>query len=70
MPKPELTQLKPGEREPVTYFELQRRADAKPEIGGESPATAFPPLPPTSPWHHDPVPAEPLIDRTEDADHG
>jgi hypothetical protein len=55
-----------AEREPVTYFELQRRSNADP---GETPTgNAIPSLPPSSPWHSDPVPPEPTIDRSEDGD--
>jgi hypothetical protein len=58
-----------GSREPVTYFELQRRRDATPEPGeaaGDDIAS-LPPLPASSPWSGDQLP-EPTIDRTEDGD--
>jgi hypothetical protein len=55
------------ELEVTTYFQLQRNRDGLPEPGEEKPAPVMPPLPPSSPWHHDPVPDEPTIDRTEDA---
>jgi hypothetical protein len=61
--------LRPGDREPVTLFELERRKSAGP--GEDTPAlpgAAFPPLPSSSPWARDPVPDEPTIDRTEDGD--
>jgi hypothetical protein len=46
----------------TTYFELQRNRDGLPEPGEEKPAPVMPPLPSTSPWHHDPVPDEPTIE--------
>jgi hypothetical protein len=49
-----------------TYFELQRRRSANP--GEEPPADRVPPLPLSSPWHHDPCGDEPHVDRTEDGD--
>jgi hypothetical protein len=53
----------------TTYFQLQRNRDGIPEPGEEKPAPVMPTLPPSSPWHHDPVPAEPTIDRSrEDGD--
>jgi hypothetical protein len=54
--------------EATTYFQLQRNRDGLPEPGESKPAPVMPPLPPTSPWHRDPVPAEPLVDRREDSD--
>jgi hypothetical protein len=59
--------LRPGDREPVTYFELARRSKVDP---GDTPAPGdtIPPQPSSSPWASDPVGPEPLIDRTEDAD--
>jgi hypothetical protein len=61
--------LRPGDREPVTLFELARRSIANPPPG-ETPALgdAIPLLPPSSPWAADPVPSEPTIDRSEDGD--
>jgi hypothetical protein len=56
----------PPDREPISYFELQRRREGIPEPGEEKPAPVIPALPPTSPWHHDPVPAEPTIDRSQE----
>jgi hypothetical protein len=58
--------LRPGDREPVTFFELARRSNA--DLGETPTDNAIPSLPPSSPWHHDPVPDEPTIDRTEDGD--
>jgi hypothetical protein len=52
--------------EATTYFEIQRNRDGLPEPGESKPAPVMPPLPPTSPWHHDPVPAEPTIDRSQE----
>jgi hypothetical protein len=61
--------LRPGDREAVTYFELERRSSANPgEDPPPSPGDVLPALPPSSPWHHDPVGPEPTIDRTEDGD--
>jgi hypothetical protein len=60
---------RPGDREPVTYFELQRRRDATPEPGeaaGDD-ISKLPPLPASSPWSGNQLP-EPTIDRTEDGD--
>jgi hypothetical protein len=57
--------LRPGDREPTTYFELERQKIADPN---EPPSGAVPPLPSSSPWHRDLVPDEPPIDRTEDGD--
>jgi hypothetical protein len=62
---PPLHPLRPGDREPVTYFELERRKIADPN---EPPSDTIPPLPPSSPWASDPVGPEPTIDRTEDGD--
>jgi hypothetical protein len=59
----------PTDREPVTYFELQRRRDRTPEPG-ESNGGDIPKLPADSPWASDPCGPEPLIDRTEDQSHG
>ena len=56
------------EPEVTTYFQIQRNRDGLPEPGEEKPATVMPPLPPTSPWHHDPCGDEPLVDRSEDSD--
>jgi hypothetical protein len=56
------------ELEVTTYFQLQRNRDGLPEPGESEPAPVMPPLPPTSPWSHDPVPDEPTIDRREDGD--
>jgi hypothetical protein len=56
---------------PLTYFELQRRLSANPELGPSPPKPGdeqLPPLPPDSPWAGDPVGPEPLINRTEDGD--
>jgi hypothetical protein len=50
--------------EPVSYFELERRRAAGETLLGGEPLTT--PLPASSPWHHDPVPAEPTIDRSDD----
>jgi hypothetical protein len=54
------------EPEATTYFQVQRNRDGLPEPGESKPAPVMPPLPPTSPWHHDPVPAEPTIDRSQE----
>jgi hypothetical protein len=54
--------------EATTYFEIQRNRDGLPEPGESKPTPVMPALPPTSPWHHDPVPSEPTIDRREDSD--
>ena len=62
MPKPH------DEPEVTTYFQLQRNRDGLPDPGESKPAPVMPALPPSSPWHHDPVPPEPTIDRREDAD--
>ena len=56
------------EPEATTYFQLQRNRDGLPDPGESIPAPVMPPLPPTSPWHHDPVPDEPTINREEDGD--
>jgi hypothetical protein len=58
-----------GDREPVTYFELQRRRDNTPEPGEATSddIASLPPLPSTSPWSGNQLP-EPTIDRTEDGD--
>jgi hypothetical protein len=62
---------RPGDREPVTYFELQRRRDNTPEPGeatGDDIAK-LPPLPASSPWSSaNVIPDEPLVDRTQDSD--
>jgi hypothetical protein len=52
--------------EPSTYFEIEQRRLHNP---GEDKVGNLPPQPPTSPWARDPVPDEPLIDRSiEDGD--
>jgi hypothetical protein len=56
------------ELEVTTYFQVQRNRDGLPEPGESKPAPVMPPLPPTSPWHHDPCGDEPLVDRSEDSD--
>jgi hypothetical protein len=56
------------EPEATTYFQLQRNRDGLPDPDESRPAPVMPPLPPTSPWHHDPVPDEPTINREEDGD--
>jgi hypothetical protein len=48
--------------EPSTYFEIEQQRLNNP--GEEKVAPVMPRLPPTSPWHHDPVPDEPTIDRS------
>jgi hypothetical protein len=45
--------------EATSYFELERRRGGETRLGGEK----LPPLPKTH-WTHDPVPAEPTIDRS------
>jgi hypothetical protein len=62
MPKPH------DEPEVTTYFQLQRNRDGLPDPGEEKPAPVMPPLPLTSPWHHDPCGDEPPVDGTEDGD--
>jgi hypothetical protein len=62
-----MTKPRPGDREPATYHQLQRRglsSDPDPRLQGTS--ADIPPLPPSSPWASDPVGPEPPIDRTED----
>jgi hypothetical protein len=67
LPSP-LHPTRPGDREPVSYFELQRRSlNSDPDIAPRTDAK-LPPLPSSSPWAKDPVPDEPTIDRTEDGD--
>lgn len=51
---------------PQTLFEIARRRSNAPEPGEADLAESIPPQPPTSPWAHNLVPDEPLIDRTED----
>jgi hypothetical protein len=52
--------------EVTTYHQLQRNRDGLPEPGEDKPAPTMPKLPASSPWHHDPVPAEPTIDRSQE----
>ena len=50
---------------PVSYFTLEeRRRSSDLKLGGEP----LPKLPTASPWHHDPVPDEPPVDRRDDGD--
>jgi hypothetical protein len=56
------------EPEATTYFQVQRNRDGLPEPGESKPAPTMPPLPPTSPWHSDPIGKEPSVDRSEDGD--
>jgi hypothetical protein len=56
---------RPGDREPVSYFEMERRRRQLDEPAENEPGDV-PALPPTSPWHHDPVGKEPPIDRSCD----
>jgi hypothetical protein len=56
------------EPEATTYFQLQRNRDGLPEPGEEKVAPVMPPLPTSSPWHHDPCGDEPSVDRSDDAD--
>jgi hypothetical protein len=58
--------------EPLTYFGFERRKRANPElgVGAISDNMKYPRLPETSPWASDPVPAEPSVDRSEDASIG
>jgi hypothetical protein len=58
---------KPDDPEPSTYFEIEQHRLQNP---GEEKAGGprMPRLPETSPWHHDPVPPEPTINREEDGD--
>jgi hypothetical protein len=60
--------LHPVPDEPTTYFEIERRKSAAPEIGGDKIGGDLPPMPASSPWAGDPVPDEPTIDRREDGD--
>jgi hypothetical protein len=56
---------KPPDAEPVAYSQLEQRRrllDDETEI-----SPVYPRLPSSSPWASDPVPAEPLIDRSEDS---
>jgi hypothetical protein len=59
--------IRPGDREPTSYFQMERARRQLDEPAGNEPGD-IPPLPASSPWHHDPVPAEPTVDRTEDGD--
>jgi hypothetical protein len=63
-----MNDMKPNEREPVSLFELERRKRGL-EPGQGTISDDFPKLPGDSPWHHDPVPTEPAINREEDGDH-
>jgi hypothetical protein len=59
---------RPGDREPTTYFELQRRSlSSDPDIAPRTDAK-LPPLPSSSPWASEVVGPEPPIDRSEDGD--
>jgi hypothetical protein len=62
-----MNKQKPGDQtqEPTSYFLLERRRRQLDEDKG-SITDDYPQLPASSPWSRDPVPAEPLIDRTED----
>jgi hypothetical protein len=62
--------LRPGDREAVTYFELEqrRRSLSDDPVPPSGISADIPPLPASSPWASDPVPDEPTIDRTEDGD--
>jgi hypothetical protein len=42
----------------TSYFQLERNRAGETRLGGQPP----PKLPSSSPWHHDPVPDEPLIE--------
>jgi len=59
-----MSKHKPDDDKPAsTYFELQRRASANPELPGEI-STAYPKLPPKSPWSSEnPNPPEQLVSR-------
>jgi hypothetical protein len=59
---------KPGDREPVTYWELERRRSSSDPDHLTGISADLPPLPPSSPWAADPVPPEEPIDRREDGD--
>jgi hypothetical protein len=65
---PPLHPLRPGDREPTTYFELQRKGLSSDPDSLRGISAEIPPLPPSSPWASDPVPDEPLIDRSDDGD--
>jgi hypothetical protein len=54
------------EPEPTSYFLLEQRRRLLDDERGI--ADAYPRLPTSSPWASDPVPAEPLINRSEDSD--
>jgi hypothetical protein len=54
-----------GSREATTYFQLERARRQLDEPSENEPGD-IPPLPASSPWHHDPCGDEPLIDRSED----
>jgi hypothetical protein len=59
----------PGDREPISLFELERRRRHL-EPGEGTISDNFPKLPATSPWSSDPVGDEPTINREEDRSHG
>jgi hypothetical protein len=59
----------PPDKEPISYFELQRNRDGLPEPGDAMPAPVMPALPPTSPWStENMIPDELPVDRREDGD--
>jgi hypothetical protein len=58
---------RPGDREPVSYFEMERRRRQLDEPAENEPGDV-PALPETSPWHSDPVGKEPTVDRSCDGD--
>jgi hypothetical protein len=59
---------RPGDREPISYFEMERRRRQLDEPGENEPGDV-PALPPSSPWSSaNVIPDEPLIDRREDGD--
>ena len=63
----EKIKIRPGDREPVSYFEMERRRRQLDEPAENVPGD-IPKLPPSSPWAADPVGPEPPIDRREDGD--
>jgi hypothetical protein len=52
------SELRPGDRAPISYFELQRQGLTD---FAEGAGDDIPMLPSSSPWHSDPVGQEPFI---------
>jgi hypothetical protein len=64
----EKIKIRPGDRAPTSYFQLER-ARRQLDEPGENEVGDFPKLPPTSPWSSaNVIPDEPLVDRREDGD--